>query len=85
MMTIQEGWETYQKEVVHPNAGPIQLKETRMAFHGGASTVLEILAAVSEEKEYTEEAALAIIEGLSEEVVLFADELGGELNETEPA
>ncbi len=78
MMTVQEGWESYEEEVVTKKAGPVQRRETRMAFYGGASAVLEMLAAISDEEAYTEEGAIEILEGLREEVALFAAMMGGD-------
>jgi len=74
-MTIQENWEGYRKDIVHPEAGPEQLQETKMAFYGGASSILDILLAISDDDEYTDDAALAILESLKEEARAFADKL----------
>jgi len=39
MSILRDGWESYEKEVVPPNAGTVQKNETRAAFYAGAACV----------------------------------------------
>lgn len=71
ILTIQQGWATYAKEVMTPNAGANQRKETEMAFYGGASIVLQILAVISHD-DYSDDAVLGIMTTLGEEVGIYA-------------
>jgi len=40
---LQKGWESYRVNVIHPDAGPNQITESRNAFYGGASYLFKLL------------------------------------------
>lgn len=42
MKYIEKGWEGYRK-LLPPDASPIQIKETRQAFYGGAAILFEAI------------------------------------------
>jgi hypothetical protein len=42
MKYIEKGWEGYRK-LLPPDAPPIQVKETRQAFYGGAAVLFEAI------------------------------------------
>lgn len=46
--TIQQFWTDYQRLCLPPNAGAVQVKETRQAFFAGFSTMFCIFEALSE-------------------------------------
>lgn len=47
MKPIAEAWKLYLKTVVPENAGPIQKRETEIAFYAGAHTVYQMIIAMS--------------------------------------
>ena len=42
MLMIEKAWEGYRKFCVAPNAGEVQVRETRAAFYSGFITMFEI-------------------------------------------
>ena len=75
MNSIQQQWALFQSTVVPGNAPAIQRSEMRLAFYGGAEAVLRILWNTSG-KETSEDAGVAILEGLHEECRRFAKQYG---------
>jgi len=54
-LTIAEQWETYRRDVLPANAPPVQVRECRIAFYGGATALyMSIMAALDPGKEPTE-------------------------------
>lgn len=71
MRTIQGYWESYEREVVPASASEVQRVETQRAFYAGAATALTIIEGVGDER-VSEDAGVAIITGLNDEVRAFA-------------
>jgi len=38
---VNAGWRSYKRHVLHPDAGPRQIRETKKAFYAGAVLLLE--------------------------------------------
>ncbi len=76
MNTIQSHWEDYRRRVLPKDAGPVQIRETQMAFYAGAWAVFRILKdGVADTK--TDEAGVAMLMGLQEECQAFARSVVG--------
>ena len=43
MNYLAQEWESYKREVIHPNASDIQINETQKAFYAGAVSFLTIM------------------------------------------
>lgn len=76
MNSIQEQWALFERTVVPGNAPPIQRSEMAIAFYGGAEAVLRIMWNVSGNKDLSEDAGIAVLEGLHEECRRFARDYG---------
>jgi hypothetical protein len=74
MNTIQSSWESYRREVVPANAGEIQIEECRRAFYAGFAGCLGVCSGPLAEME--EDAAVAALQGLHEEIQGFAQGIG---------
>ena len=73
--TIQEGVDSYLKNVVPKTAGQAQILETTRAFYAGAFWVCQIMAGIGAEN-VSEEAGVMIFDGLIEE---FNQYVGGKI------
>lgn len=74
MNTIQEEFDGYTKAVLHmvpPNS--VQMIETRRAFYAGAQSVLKIMHKIG---DVSDEAGVAILEGLATEILNFSTDVG---------
>ena len=69
MNTIQAQWASYEKNVMPDDAGPVQVRETRRAFYGGALAMFSLL---HEAGGHSNDAGVAIVDGLRAEVCDFA-------------
>lgn len=74
MNTVKEKWESYLREVVPANAGPVQVEECRRAFYAGAGSLLNITSTVI--PYMSEDAGVAVLEGLHQELQGFAKTVG---------
>jgi len=45
-LLILEGWNSYRREVMPKDCGPVQLEETRRGFYAGASHLFFVLQTV---------------------------------------
>ena len=73
MRTVADAWETFAHAVLPPDCSRVQRDEMRKAFYGGATALLSLtgeIAAID-----NEEACIAILQGLHEEVAAFAANL----------
>jgi hypothetical protein len=70
MNTIHDKWSEFEK-VINPSAGAIQRKEMRRSFYAGAMAVLSITINIGDDA-ISEDAGVAMIEGLHQETQLFA-------------
>jgi hypothetical protein len=59
-------WAQYREQVVAPDAGPVQVTETRMAFYAGAAVMY---AAVLEATALPEDEAVEALEVIHGDVV----------------
>jgi hypothetical protein len=68
MKVIESEWERFKKTVLPPDAGPIQINETRKAFYAGAGCLfLSIMQILGPGQEATE-SDLAIMDGINTEL-----------------
>ena len=70
MNTIQSGWESYERDVITPTAGPIQRHETKAGFYAGVTWMIKLLA--SDVGSGSEDATFALLQSLYLESVDFA-------------
>lgn len=71
MNTIQQAWETFERDVVPKDAGRVQRTEMKRAFYAGATAALSVTSAIGEHG-ISEDAGVAILEGLHQEVIRFS-------------
>jgi hypothetical protein len=69
--TVAAEWALFERTVVPSAAGDTQRSEMRLAFYAGASAILALYYRVGGTE--SDEAAVAILEGLHQEVKAFAD------------
>lgn len=74
MMTIADGWETYERSVIPATAPPVHRRETRRAFYAGAWKALQVTDAAAGEGT-SAAAGAAIKEGLHDELRRFLAEV----------
>ena len=72
--TVQDQWESFAATVIHPDAGPNQRDQMRLAFFAGAWAMFSMLTDVGE-TDVTEDQGLAVIEALRLECIAFAKSL----------
>lgn len=75
MRTVQEQWESYRDSVIPKNASAIQVQECRRAFYAGAYASLDLFTSIGE-PGISEDAGIALIEGLRSELEDFAGGVG---------
>ena len=68
MRTIQAHWDSYTEQVMQKYVTEIQYWETRLAFYGGAQAMLVEMVQIG---DLSEEAAMAVIDGLNKEIDAF--------------
>ncbi len=69
---IAKEWQSYRESAVTPNAGAVQITETRRAFFAGAAALYSIvMQGLSPEPEATD-ADLALMADLHEELLQFS-------------
>lgn len=71
MNTITEQWALFESSVMPKDAPPIQRQEMRRAFYSGAEAMLRIQHAIAS-GTVSEDAGVAILQGLHEELHGFA-------------
>ena len=74
MRTIKEHWESFEKLVIHKEAGADQRKEMRNAFYDGAQSTLFGIREVSD-SNVSEDAGAHIIEGYNQELSDFVKQI----------
>lgn len=67
MMEIKQGWEGFKEAVIPKNASKGQIEDMQKAFYGGATIVLALMTAISDEK-VTEEDALKRLSSYHKEI-----------------
>jgi hypothetical protein len=70
MRTIQQIWDGFERAVLPPNCSDVQRNEMRKAFYGGAGAMLAMTSEIAGIEN--REAAVAVLQGLHEEVAVFA-------------
>jgi len=69
--TLEKLWTDYAK-VLPPDAGPVQLVETKKAFYAGAYSILATMVAqVGDEEEEVTEKDMDMVSGIFEEAEVF--------------
>jgi hypothetical protein len=71
--TLKEMWESYLKDVVPPQASATQVKETKLAFYGGITSILSTLADMGRNMNRVE--SEKVIKAYLLEMRAFAEEL----------
>jgi hypothetical protein len=74
MRTIASGWRRFDAQITPQGASDEQRFDLRNAFYAGATTVLGIMRQISAQ-EVSDDAGIAILEGLHQEVRAFALDL----------
>jgi len=75
METLRDGWQSYAREVLPPDAGRTQYVETRRAFYAGAFVALCLMGKTTEAGT-TDEQAEAAFRGWLAEAIEFANSVG---------
>lgn len=78
MNRIEAQWESYLKEVIPAQAGPIQVAESRRAFFAGAQAMMTIFRAIGSD-QVSEEEAERILEDASQELEKFCEDVKKEI------
>lgn len=76
--TIKAGFDSYAKTVIDKDAGPIQKKETRIAFYSGAALMLHL---VSKASTLGYEEGAEMVEDVAREIEGFEEEVTGKVAE----
>lgn len=71
MNTVQQAWEQFERAVISKDAGRVQRTEMKRAFYAGATAIVSVNAAIAE-PGISEDAGVAILEGIQQEVMQFA-------------
>lgn len=74
MRTIAAQWESFRAAVYPPGTSDVQLQECRRAFYAGAQGMQSILHELAA-PEVSEDAGVAVLEGLKQEASGFAVEV----------
>ena len=77
--TIEQRWESFEKNVINPNAPEIQRVEMRNAFYAGAESMLQGVM-VASEASVSDEEGVDILESYHQQMRDFAQELRNRLN-----
>lgn len=75
MNTVKDAWENYKAEAVADDCTQGQKNALCAAFWAGAIGLWAILGGKTANLEYSEEAALAIVESINEELTRYAEML----------
>lgn len=67
-------WNQYRERVMPADAGPVQVKETRRAFYGGAAILLAIVVGNVSEGEAVADGDLEMMDDLKAELDQFLDD-----------
>jgi hypothetical protein len=70
MKTIAEMWQSYDRDVLPPEAGEVQRRETKRAFYAGVWSLLQQFKAVGSD-DISEAQGAAILEAIQQEVGAF--------------
>lgn len=73
---IENGWQSYRKHVLPQAAPPIQIKETRRAFFGGAAILFETIMLALDSGEEPTDADMQRLTDLQAEI----DEYGQQID-----
>jgi hypothetical protein len=77
---IEEGWQSYLKNVVNPAASFRQIAEMRRVFYAGAMIAATECFSVGADVEEDEEKALAKLRAVNNDIESFQMELGAGAN-----
>lgn len=78
LKSVEEGWESFKRDVIKDGATPGSLKYARMIFYAGAALVLGQTAVVGELvacQGMSEEDGIRHLDSLSREVDVFTESL----------
>lgn len=70
--SMSELWEDYLRKVVSPNAGEIQIKETKLAFYAGAGGLLGLIIENLDNESEPTEKDLKLMDSIGRELEDFA-------------
>ena len=68
---VVEGWNSYRREVLPQECGPVQLEETRRAFYAGAAHLFYALQSVLDADAEPTDADLAQMQAIEVELVQY--------------
>jgi hypothetical protein len=74
---IEEGWRSYAERVLPTNAPRVQMVECRRAFYAGAGLLFEKLADAVGADDVSEDAGVAIMQGVDSELAAFVKDVRG--------
>jgi hypothetical protein len=69
--TLAAMWASYERAVIPPGTSAAAIRNNKFAFYGGASVVLDLLILIGGD-DFSEHAAVAVIEELHRELRTFA-------------
>jgi hypothetical protein len=72
---LAAAWASFRERVMSPNAPPDQVEHMRNAFYAGFATLWDILMRKTTSSSEVEEADLALMDDLNEEMGEFARQL----------
>lgn len=73
--TMEQEWNEYRAQVVHPKAGHAQLRETKLAFYAGAKAMFELIKEATDAEDVEE--AIDTIQGYDYDLFKFAKKVIG--------
>jgi hypothetical protein len=71
---IAAAWDSYLKQLMHPSAGEVQIRETRKAFYAGATALFFMLIELFADDKEPTEADLTLMSDVERELNEFAKE-----------
>ncbi len=74
MQTVWDLWQSFARDVIPPEAPPIQRQEMRRAFYAAAWAVLQEVKVVGEES-VSEEAGIAALQRMEAELCAFQQDV----------
>lgn len=70
-ISVRDAWLEYRAKVIPRDAGPNQVRETRIAFYAGAATMFATMTALSE--KLPEDEAIVVLDRINSELVRFGE------------
>lgn len=74
-LRIMEAWNEFSRDVMPPNAGEIQIVETRRSFFAGAVAMFGIVTNSPDIIGQSDEDGAKVLEEINAEILLYAERL----------